>query len=175
MRAPARNFSLMDATTVRALIEASDDGLTMVAPTFVPAPRPEVLDLDIGDGVILYDPEPSLVHHLNASAAEIWRRCDGRSPVSAVATDLAVKYGVSIEQMGKQVRLAIRRFDSLGVVRETSTAAAPRPSAAEDGTALATNGKKKLGRWKLIRRTSVTAGTAGWAVPVIRTVAATRA
>jgi hypothetical protein len=175
LSAPALTFSLMAATTVRALIEESDDGLTMVAPTSVLAPRPDVLDLDLGDGLILYDPERSLVHHLNASAAEIWRRCDGRRPVSAVATDLAVKYGVPMEQMGKQVRLAIWRFDSLGVVRETSPEGSPRPSTTKDGTTQAPNGRKMLDRWKLIRRTSVTAGTAGWVVPIIRTVAATPA
>lgn len=37
------------------------------------------------------------------------------------------------------------------------------------------NGRKELGRREMIRRAAVTAGTAVWAVPVIRTVAATPA
>lgn len=110
----------MQAMSARALVERSD-GLTMVAPTFVPRPRPDVLELDLEDGVILYDPDPSLVHHLNPSAAEIWWRCDGLHPVAAIETDLAETYGVSIDQMRKQVRLAIARFESLGLVEGVST------------------------------------------------------
>jgi hypothetical protein len=82
--------------------------------------------------VILYDPDPSLVHHLNPSAAEIWRRCDGRRPVTTIETDLAETYGVPIDQMRKQVRPVITRFESVGLVddvsidRDPGTRARPR-------------------------------------------------
>jgi coenzyme PQQ synthesis protein D (PqqD) len=101
----------------------------MVPPTFVPRTRPHVLELDLEDGVILYDPDPSLVHHLNPSAAEIWWRCDGRRPVTSIETDLAETYGVPIDQMRKEVRPAITRFESLGLVEDVSIEEGPSTSA----------------------------------------------
>jgi PqqD family protein of HPr-rel-A system len=104
----------MDA---RAVVDGSD-GLATVSPTFVPRSRPDILELDFDDGVILYDPEPSLVHHLNPSAGEIWSRCDGHETVGTIETDLAETYGVPIGEMEDQVRLAISTFESLGLVEE---------------------------------------------------------
>jgi hypothetical protein len=101
----------MDA---HAVIEP--DGRSAVSSTFVPRPRPNVLKLDFDDGVILYDPDPGLVHRLNPAAAEIWSRCDGLRIVATIERDLAATHKVPIDEIRDDVRLAISTFESLGLL-----------------------------------------------------------
>ena len=60
----------------------------------------------VGDEVLVYDLERARAHSLDALAAAIWRQCDGRRPVAALAaavradtgppvTAAAVEYGLA--------------------------------------------------------------------------------
>jgi hypothetical protein len=95
-----------------------------------PAKCAEVLELDMGDGLILYNHDWSLVHHLNPSAAIVWQLCDGKASVSQLATEIAEEYGLKSPEVLEQVSAVIAEFDALDLVEDRSgTENGFRPSA----------------------------------------------
>ncbi|MGH2660508.1 MAG: HPr-rel-A system PqqD family peptide chaperone [Actinomycetota bacterium] len=85
---------------------------------YTPRKRADVLELDMGDGVILYDNESSLVHHLNPSAALMWHMCDGSGSISDLARDISEEYGLERRTIHGQVTTVIAEFDALGLVED---------------------------------------------------------
>ena len=88
-----------------------------------PAKATEVLELDMGDGLILYNHDSSLVHHLNPSAALVWHLCDGQATVGDLAKEIAEEYGLPGAEVEMQVASVIAEFDALDLVED-----AGRPS-----------------------------------------------
>lgn len=106
---------------------SSDDALTPAAttadslsvpPDYAPRRRPDVLELDMGDGAILYDDDTSLVHHLNPSATLIWHLCDGSGSAEELARDIAEEYGLDRRTVTGQVMAVIGELDALGLVED---------------------------------------------------------
>jgi PqqD family protein of HPr-rel-A system len=91
----------------------------MSVPTgYRPGKAPDVLELDMGDGLILYNHDSSLVHHLNPSAALVWQLCDGKASVGELATDISEEYGLRDGDALKQISEVIAEFDALNLVRD---------------------------------------------------------
>lgn len=88
-----------------------------------PSKVAEVLELDMGDGLILYNHDSSLVHHLNPSAALVWQLCDGQATVGDLARDIAEEYELEGSEVEGQVASVIAEFDALDLVED-----AGRPS-----------------------------------------------
>jgi hypothetical protein len=63
---------------------------------------------DLGDEVVVYDLESHRGHCLNRTAALVWRACDGRRTVAAIAAQLGHELGVPTDQ--DLVRLALRKL-----------------------------------------------------------------
>ena len=54
----------------------------------VPAARTiDLVTTESKDEVLVYDQTVHHIHHLNASAAKVWRLCDGERTVSEIATE----------------------------------------------------------------------------------------
>jgi PqqD family protein of HPr-rel-A system len=85
-----------------------------------PRHRASVLELDMSDGVILYDDAASLVHHLNPSAAVIWHICDGTGTLEELARDLAEEYGLDLDLISEQIAQVVAEFDALGLVENSA-------------------------------------------------------
>jgi PqqD family protein of HPr-rel-A system len=85
-----------------------------------PAKSAEVLELDMGDGLILYNHDSSLVHHLNPSAALVWQLCDGEASVGQLATEIAEEYGLQSDEVVEQISAVIAEFDALDLVEDSS-------------------------------------------------------
>lgn len=83
-----------------------------------PSKVAEVLELDMGDGLILYNHDSSLVHHLNPSAALVWQLCDGQATVGDLAKEIAEEYGLPGAEVETQVASVIAEFDALDLVRD---------------------------------------------------------
>ena len=83
-----------------------------------PQRRDGVLDIDMGDGFILFDDTSSLVHHLNPSATLIWHLCDGSGTVADLARDIAAEYGLDEPTIRSQVAEVIAEFDALELVED---------------------------------------------------------
>ena len=96
--------------------------------TYRPSKVDEVLELDMGDGLILYNHDSSLVHHLNPSAALVWQLCDGLASVEDLARDIAEEYGLQGKEVEAQVASVIAEFDALDLVED---AGRPSPNGGE--------------------------------------------
>jgi hypothetical protein len=83
-----------------------------------PRRREGVLDIDMGDGFILFDDASSLVHHLNPSATLIWQLCDGTGSVADLARDIAAEYELDEPTIRGQVADVIAEFDALELVED---------------------------------------------------------
>ena len=86
----------------------------------VPRRRSGILEIDLGDGLILYDRDSSLIHRLNPSAALIWRLCDGGSSVSELVGDIVEELGVPQQEANLQVGMVLRELERLGLTEDAS-------------------------------------------------------
>ena len=90
----------------------------MVDQDYVPKKAADVLELDMGDGFILYNHDSSLVHHLNPSASVIWQICEGEAALSQLATEVAEEYSLMRENVLTELRGLIAELDALGLVED---------------------------------------------------------
>ena len=60
----------------------------------------------VGDEVLVYDLERARAHSLDALAAAIWRQCDGRRPVAALAAAVRAETGVPVTAAAVEYGLA---------------------------------------------------------------------
>lgn len=81
----------------------------------------DVLELDMGDGLILYNHDGDLVHHLNPSAGIVWALCDGSVSVSELGADIADTYGLDPGVVSAEVASVIAEFQALGLVDDAGT------------------------------------------------------
>ncbi|HEV2754726.1 MAG TPA: HPr-rel-A system PqqD family peptide chaperone [Actinomycetota bacterium] len=99
--------------------DPAPDAIT-VPLTYRPRKRSDVLELDMGDGFILYNHDSSLVHHLNPTAAVVWQVLDGTATVERLADEIADEYGVPVENVAMQVTSLIAELDAMGLVEDAS-------------------------------------------------------
>jgi PqqD family protein of HPr-rel-A system len=85
---------------------------------YLPRKRGDVLALDMGDGVILYNHDSSLVHHLNQSASIVWHLCDGDADGSQLAGEIAEEYGLDRDAVAAHVEDLIQELDALGLIED---------------------------------------------------------
>ena len=97
--------------------QAEAEGLSVPA-DYRPRKSADVLELDMGDGAILYDNEARLVHHLNPSATLIWQLCDGSGTAEELAGDIAAEYSLDARAIADQVMTVIAELDALGLVED---------------------------------------------------------
>jgi PqqD family protein of HPr-rel-A system len=100
--------------------ERPKDPMT-VPPDYRPGKAAEVLELDMGDGVILYNHDSSLVHHLNPSAALLWKLCDGEATVKELAGEIAEEYDLERDTVLGEISGVIAEFDALNLVRDRAS------------------------------------------------------
>ena len=60
----------------------------------------------VGDELLVYDLERERAHSLDALAAAIWRRCDGRRPVAALAAAVRAETGLPVSAAAVEYGLA---------------------------------------------------------------------
>lgn len=104
---------------------ASETAPAVVPEDYVPRKRAQVLELDLGDGVVVYDDESSLVHHLNPSASVVWQLCRGEVSVRTLSAEIAEELRLEFPQVLAEVRGLIAELDALGLV-EDARGSAPR-------------------------------------------------
>ena len=98
---------------------ASEDAIA-VPPEYRPRKRSDVLELDMGDGFILYNHDSSLVHHLTPTAALVWQVLDGVATVERLASEIADEYGLPVDNVAMQLSSLIAELDAMGLVEDAS-------------------------------------------------------
>lgn len=101
---------------------ASEDAIS-VPPGYRPRKRSDVLELDMGDGFVLYNHDSSLVHHLNPTAALVWQVCDGAATVRQLAEEIALEYRLTVENVEMQLVTLVAELDALGLLEDAGAAA----------------------------------------------------
>ena len=91
----------------------------------LPRKRADVLELDMGDGVILYDDGSRLVHHLSPSASIVWHVCDGTADEAELAAEIAEELGLDRAEVAEHVRGALEELFALGLVEDVNDRSAP--------------------------------------------------
>lgn len=100
--------------------QPSSEGQIAVPLSYVPSKRVDVLELDMGDGFILYNHDSSLVHHLNPSASIIWQLCDGEASVEELGKEVAEEYGLDVAKTRQELATLLSELDALGLVEDAS-------------------------------------------------------
>jgi hypothetical protein len=101
----------------------SDGGRTVafaVASEYTPRKRADVLELDMGDGVVLYDPGSRLVHHLNPSASLLWSLSDGDASVGQLALEISEELHLEPSELHEQFVGLVAEMDALGLLSDSS-------------------------------------------------------
>ena len=97
----------------------SSDGATetlVVSVDYIPRKRADVLELDMGDGVVLYDPSSRLVHHLNPSASLLWHLAEGDASVGQLARETSEELNLDSIVMHDQFTELVAEMDALGLL-----------------------------------------------------------
>src|SRR5919202_6081381 len=74
---------------------------------------------EVDDEVLVYDRTRDRAHCLNRTTALVWRHCDGRTTIEALAARLQGELGAPVE--AEVVWLALRQLDRAHLLREPLT------------------------------------------------------
>jgi hypothetical protein len=78
--------------------------------------RLETLEVnDADDGLVVYDPEREMVHHLNASAALIFDLCDGTRAPASIAQVLSEAYRLDAPPLDQTIA-GLRDLEERGLI-----------------------------------------------------------
>lgn len=95
-----------------------------------PARDPRILWRETDGCAVLFHEEDGRAFALNETAAAVWARCDGATPVAAVAGALAPLWNMPLEDALRAVSAAVRRLADDGLLELRSSPATPSAEAA---------------------------------------------
>lgn len=98
---------------------------------FVAVPRPGILATDAGAETVLYHQASGGLHHLNPTAALVWRCCDGSVPLSVLIDELAEAYGSERPSVAAEVIDVVRSFAQLDLLEGITGQGRRRPTTLE--------------------------------------------
>jgi len=71
---------------------------------------------EVDGELVVLDRQTDRVHHLNLTAAFVWRKLDGRTPVRRIATALCHRFELDAGQAETDVSRLVEQFSELGLV-----------------------------------------------------------
>ena len=106
---------------------------------------------DMEGELAIYDERENRAHELNATAAAVWRKCDGRTSIDEIATQIAAETELPRDE--EIVRMALDQLSRAGLL--------------EEATALGAH----ISPRQMIQRLGL-AGTAALLLPAVTTIVA---
>jgi hypothetical protein len=82
----------------------------------VPTPRSDLTTRVVDEEVVILDRANGMVHRLNATAAAVWKLCDGRHDEIVIADQVAAAFDGTPEDVRRQVSRTIADFRQLGLL-----------------------------------------------------------
>jgi hypothetical protein len=82
----------------------------------LPLRRTGASTVELDDNLAVYDDVGQLLILLNTSAAAVWERCDGTTPVDDMVHDLATTHGTDAADIADDVRQTVTKLVELGLV-----------------------------------------------------------
>jgi hypothetical protein len=104
--------------------QEDDGGPSLVPDTYVPSRRADVVELDMEDGLVLFDPRTSLVHHLNSTARVVWRLFDGTASIGILSDDVADELGLDRFEVERQVTTLVAQLEEMHLIEDGRTPSA---------------------------------------------------
>lgn len=78
-------------------------------------PHPQhIIESEVDDQLVLYDPSEETVTILNGTAADIWHLCDGTQGLDEIVATLASAYRVPIESLAAEVAETVLELRRMG-------------------------------------------------------------
>jgi Coenzyme PQQ synthesis protein D (PqqD) len=80
-------------------------------------PLPHILEEEVADELLIYDPSQKTFVTLNSTAADVWRLATGEFTLDGIVTVLANAYGTSEGLIRQQVEETVSRLGEVGLLR----------------------------------------------------------
>jgi PqqD family protein of HPr-rel-A system len=97
-----------------------------------PRSRQDLEALHLDGEAVIYDASTGEVHHLNPTAALVFRLCDGTGTVPELASDIADAFGVPEAEVEGQVEALVSEFREAGLLAGSLRLVAdPRPATSD--------------------------------------------
>ena len=81
-----------------------------------PRARTDVLYRELADGGLIYDNAIKQVHHLNETAALVWRGCQRGAAATDIVNELLQSYSVDEQKARTDVDSTLQRLDAGGLL-----------------------------------------------------------
>lgn len=81
-----------------------------------PKHREDVMEREVGDEKMIYDPAHKNVHVISETAFFVWQRCDGQHSVEDIAAEAAAKYGAAAEEVRPDIEKCLAQFRELSLL-----------------------------------------------------------
>jgi hypothetical protein len=89
----------------------------------LPRARKDCLSRELDDEVLIYDPQRHEGHCLNATAAAVWKLCDGKNSASQIAVIVSRQFSAQVDK--PIVQLALERLADAHLLVEPVAPATP--------------------------------------------------
>jgi hypothetical protein len=93
----------------------------------LPLRRPDASTVELDDNLAVYDDVGQLLILLNTSAAAVWERCDGTTPVDDMVRELAAAHGAEAAEIAEDVRQTVLKLADLGLVVQAGAGSGAPP------------------------------------------------
>jgi len=90
--------------------------------------RSDVLYRELADGGMIYDSSSKQVHHLNETAALVWRACQRGALITEVVDELCARYSVDEQTATKDAHAAVQYLSAGGLLIRSASASKIPPS-----------------------------------------------
>ena len=81
-----------------------------------PKVREDLVVVDIDGEAVVYDPAEVVLHHLNTTAAVVFKLCDGSGTTRELSEDIAEVLGMSVNTVLRQVQHVVSQFKQAGLL-----------------------------------------------------------
>jgi len=92
----------------------------------LPRARKDCLSRELDDEVVIYDPQRHEGHCLNATAAAVWKLCDGKNSASQIALIVSRQFSAQVDESVVQLALEYLTDAHLLVEQKTSVGSPSR-------------------------------------------------
>ena len=86
------------------------------AGTLRPRQAPQLVEYEVEDDLVVYDPRKDLAHILNPTAAAVWWLCDGERLLKDIPVRVAGLYGMEPREVDRDVNEILSGFRKAGLL-----------------------------------------------------------
>lgn len=97
-------------------IPLPDSPIPPMAENYYPERRSDVSVRVVEGETVVLDRQEELIHQLNQTASYIWDRCDGKSAMAEIASQLAEEFDIDPETVARDVAGIVGQLQSLNLL-----------------------------------------------------------